>query len=267
MMELDASEANVGSINDTHKTASTENAPNTPFKSVLAIDIGLRNLAYCLLSFETLGPSSPLAPKRRRGVSAPKATCAVSWHMATRVAGALRAEHTQWQTLALGPAIVPNFRRVSEAQLLEWITEFFVSRQELFYEADVVVIEQQRGTRLRVLAGALFALAHQTRRMGLGKSPPELQTPFCKLAFTDVVSDNQTLSKKTPKSTTSTGLHSAGYQARKRTAVRLVSLLTPHLPHALTATFEESVKKDDLADALLHALWRACRLGLSSPGA
>jgi hypothetical protein len=189
--------------------------------------------------------------------------------MATCVANSLLVEQTRWQTLALGPSAVTNFRRISEAQLLQWITEFFGAHRELFYQADAVVIEQQRGARLRVLAGALYALTCQARKEDPKKSLPELQAPFCKLAFDGVTLSLNDESKKAQirerGTTPASGLHTTGYQARKRIAVQLVSLLKAHLPQTQVQTFEDSVKKDDLADAMLHAMWRACRLVVAAP--
>lgn len=255
---------------------------------VLAIDIGLRNLAYCFLAFDcaqcvrrhtgTLSSTTP-ASRRRQGVvtTVLKPTCEVPWQMVIHVANTLHEEHMQWRTLALGSTTVANFRRISEAQLLQWIAEFFAAHRHLFCEADIVVIEQQRGARLRVLAGALYALAHQARMVGLKTSVPELQTPFCKLAFAHVLpsssdgrldGQSSTAARKRRETTTKTprptGLHTTGYQARKRIAVQLVTLLKPHLPDTQVRVFESGVKKDDLADSMLHALWRACRLVMSS---
>lgn len=193
---------------------------------VLAVDIGLRNLAHCLLRCPGAPPQVIRAP-----------TTNPSWvdSAALLASGAVTVQC--WEVLALCPPATP-VRRLSDGAVCEQVVAYFTEHRALYEQADVVVIEQQRTARMRLAAAALQALVlHLGRRV-------HLQHGGRKLAWAGLP----------PGVTTRT------YHQRKRLAVELCAAAVQH------PAFAASRKKDDLADALLHALWFACALCRSSIG-
>lgn len=196
---------------------------------VVGIDIGIRNLAVCALEIPALSSSIDGAM------------------MLTRARDAVsKAERVEWVFGELCDA-KQNANRCSHTSILDRMVIFVHEQASLLCEwPDCVVIEAQPAARMKMLAGALYALI---RRMC-----PDLrivmQAARKKLVWSAAELD----------ATVPTARKQATYGDRKKAAVALCSYLisaTEGRNETTTraeAVFRATRKKDDAADSFLHAL-------------
>lgn len=199
---------------------------------VAAIDVGILNMAHCVLRW-------PEAPRQRR---------LRPLQAARGLLGG--AEILAWQTTELDGGA----RRATSlplASLLELVFGYVRLHESTFALCDVIVIEQQPAARMRNLSVALYVLLR-------GVAPSAriaLQAAKYKLAW------GGELSTLVPRCDLSL------YRGRKKAAVDLTRALLSEHSHFQEASrsFDACRKKDDLGDAFLHAL--ACCTICPAPAA
>ena len=189
---------------------------------VLSIDVGLVNCSYCLLE------------SSRRDLSA-----------------SLSCLH---QGLCEGSILLQELRLVSFGKkatsfhtLCENVVQFVVGQQALLETVDLCVIEMQMTAKMKAISSALYAALRCLRP----SCSVVFQSASAKLSFPDLCSFSEV-----------SGDMALGgsYSQRKRLAVVLARKLlqAPAIDEEHTQLFFSSKKKDDLSDALLHALAALC---------
>ena len=135
-----------------------------------------------------------------------------------------------WDVLALA-----SQKRPTHEQLFEGVVMLVRSQLELLRSCDTIVIETQMTARMKAIAACLFGAL----RALLPEARVAFQSASAKLSFGDLASfsDGRTQT----------------YAQRKKTAVQCARALCAGCP-AQSAVFAAAKKKDDLADAMLHAL-------------
>lgn len=195
---------------------------------VLSIDVGLVNCSYCLL--ETA----------RRDLPASLACL--------------------YQGLCEGSVLLRALGLVSFGRkatgfhtLCENVVQFVSGQQVLLETVDLCVIEMQMTAKMKAISSALYAALRCLRP----SCTVLFQSASAKLSFPDLCSFLE------PGPGGPALLGSSSYSQRKRLAVLLARKLLQ-----ATAVCEEhkqlflsSKKKDDLSDALLHALAALCTRG------
>jgi hypothetical protein len=189
---------------------------------VLSIDVGLVNCSYCLLE------------SSRRDLSA-----------------SLSCLH---QGLCEGSILLQELRLVSFGKkatsfhtLCENVVQFVVGQQALMETVDLCVIEMQMTAKMKAISSALYAALRCLRP----SCSVVFQSASAKLSFPDLCSFSEV-----------SGDMALGgsYSQRKRLAVVLARKLlqAPAIGEDYKQLFLSSKKKDDLSDALLHALAALC---------
>lgn len=166
------------------------------------------------------------------------AVCLVRWTTSPRSPQALqtgRWEVVYWEVSSLTGSDIRN-----TAKLLDEVMNYVERRKHVFMAAHIVAIEQQRG-RMRTVAQGLYVALR-----GLEHQRVIFQAATAKLA-------PWTAPKTAPKTAPMT------YAGRKRLAVEIVEELLQTKQGAL-AFYSAAEKRDDLADALLHALACSARV-------
>lgn len=185
----------------------------------VAIDIGIQTMSMAVLD-------TPM-PSPKTGT-----------HM-ERVLELLRSAHVEsWTTSSLSVAT-----RASLPTLLDATTAWCRDNSEAFARANLVVIENQPARKMQSISVAIYTMARSL-------CPPSarvfFQSPLCKLRWDG-------LQAYLPQARLDT------YWFRKKTAVLLSVKLLGDAGRNLDADFILGhKKKDDLADALLHALAALC---------
>jgi len=193
---------------------------------VLSIDVGLVNCSYCLLETS------------RRDLSA-----------------SLACLH---QGLCEGSIALRELRLVSFGRkatsfhaLCENVVQFVVGQQALLQAVDLCVIEMQMTAKMKAISSALYAAL----RCLQPSCSVRFQAASAKLSFPDLCS----FSEAAPGAAALLG--GSSYSQRKRLAVllsRKLLLQAPAVGDEHKQLFSSSKKKDDLSDALLHALAALC---------
>ena len=181
---------------------------------IVACDIGKVNFALCCVEHEGAFEG---------GLSLLNCEAAAA-------CGRLRVRH--WENTRL-----VTQKRPALAQTLQGVVDLVRSREALFAQADLVLIESQMTALMKAISAALFG-ALRTRF-------PALRVGFqhggVKLSFGDL------------QSALGAPVRVDAYAARKRAAVQAARHFCQHCP-AAAALLAGAKKADDLADALLHAL-------------
>jgi len=186
---------------------------------VLAIDVGLVNCSYCLL--EAHGEEA-LVPVLAR---------------AHELLDAGGLELQQLDSVKLGAN-----KHAAAAATFDNLLTFLRGHAADFAEVDVVAIETQMSARMKAIAAAFYVAA----RCLFPRAAVLFQSASAKLNFADLAAYSDVAA-------------SATYAQRKKTAVCVArTLLTARVPPELRQAFLKAKKKDDLADALLHALAALC---------
>jgi hypothetical protein len=190
---------------------------------VAAIDVGIANMAHCVLRW----PKEPRR-HRRRPLQAVRDSLA-------------EAQVVAWKVSALQDG--SGHRRPSALQLptlLELVGSFVALHESDFAACDAIVIEQQPAAKMRNLAVALYVLLRRVAP----HAHVVLQAAKHKLSW------GAELLSFVP------GSEIATYRGRKRTATELTRKLLDEHACLRTAAqgFARCRKKDDLSDAFLHAL-------------
>ena len=188
---------------------------------ICAVDIGIVNMATCVLACGNPGSSScPL----ERCQELLKGSEIVSWSVEDIRSGSARAVRT-----------------LSTAQVIEMTSEYVTRHSELLATCDVIVIEQQPAAKMRNASIALYCFI----RSALKNTHVAFQPACRKLDW------GCNLRQFLPSADTTTK------SRRKSTATCLVDALLRACGDSKTQaleTFRKHRKKDDMADALLHAL-------------
>jgi hypothetical protein len=191
---------------------------------VLGVDIGIRNLSVCLLEIQQGGGQEGLTLLER----------AVS---GLRGCGVL-----DWEVSELCPS-TKNANHCAHSTILDGLVDFVRRRHDIFEWATHVVIEAQPNARMKMLAGALYALVRELRGADGAKI---LFHP----ARRKLTAWGKPLLAYAPE------VRQKTYLERKKGAVALMTrLLTDCETHAdKVLTLSCMRKKDDAADSFLHAL-------------
>jgi hypothetical protein len=134
-------------------------------------------------------------------------------------------------------------RHATAASTYDKALEFLRRSDATLRDADLLVIETQMTSRMKCVSACFYTAARCLY--------PQLQVLFqsasCKLNFADL---HLFIRDAAP----------ASYASRKKAAVTAARRLadSPAFPPGLAQTFKKERKKDDLADALLHALAALC---------
>jgi hypothetical protein len=193
---------------------------------VLALDIGISNMAHCIVAF----PERGAARSERVAATEP-----------LKLARALLGESTivEWKRSSIGCS-----RGATTADLVDMALVYYRRNRSAFLGCDEAVIEQQPAARMRNIAVAIFALL---RADGI---TARFQGASQKLAF-----GAQAMSAYLGESA-----DARHYRSRKRLGEQLVRrLITEHDRHVdELRLFVCEKKRDDLADCLLHCLAHRC---------
>lgn len=194
---------------------------------ILAIDVGIANMAHCLASFPELA---------REGTR--RAAGAVE--LARSLLGDTRI--LAWDRVAIGRS-----SGATTAELIDMTLVYFRRHRELFLSCDEAVIEQQPAARMRNVAVALFSLL---RAEGVNV---RFQAAAQKLAF-----GAADMAAFLGGESVDTG----GYRKRKDLGERLARRFLGEHDHLICdlQRFVLEKKRDDLADCFLHCLARRCSL-------
>jgi len=123
------------------------------------------------------------------------------------------------------------------------VVTFMLSHAEDFRTTDMVVIETQMTAKMKAIAAAFYTAT----KCLFPQATVLFQSASAKLNFADL-----SLYSETPAATTT-------YAQRKKVAVVVTKkLLSANVPLEIRQTFARAKKKDDLSDALLHALAALC---------
>jgi len=135
-----------------------------------------------------------------------------------------------WDVLALATQ-----KRPSNEQLFEGVVGLVQSQLQLLGSCDAIVIETQMTARMKAIAACLFGAL----RALLPEARVAFQSASAKLSFGDLASFSDGRVQT--------------YAQRKKTAVQCARALCAGCP-SQAQLLAAAKKKDDLADALLHAL-------------
>ena len=188
---------------------------------VIGIDIGIRNLSTCMIEVPRQSTGTTLIDR-----------AIFCLNSATRL---------EWEVSDLCPANTRNANKCAHSTVLDGLVSFVETIGAKFDWASHVVIEAQPAARMKMIAGALYALVRQ--RCGLS-------TRIVFQAAKKKLSWGPKLATYAPEVKQST------YSERKKGAILLMTkLLNDSPPHRdkldLLTTLK---KKDDAADSFLHAL-------------
>ena len=185
---------------------------------VLAVDVGLVNCSYCFLY--STGSCIPV----------------------------LQCLHDQ---LSNSDIIIKELELVklganknaSAAATFDNVLVFMQSHADEFNTADVIVIETQMTARMKAIAASFYTAS----RCLFPNAMVQFQSASAKLNFADLAAYSEV-----PVST-------ATYTQRKKAAVVIARKLTSaNIRPEIRQAFLKAKKKDDLSDALLHALAALC---------
>jgi hypothetical protein len=185
---------------------------------VLAIDVGLVNCSYCVL--ET------------------SASCTPALHAlhAQIASGAVSVERLELVKLGAN-------KHAGAAATYDHILSFLRARLLMLTSITLIVIETQMTARMKAIAAAFYVAT----KCLCPHAAVLFQSASAKLNFADLANYCEA---PAPLGT---------YAQRKRTAVLAAKKLMTACSHPdLQQAFLKAKKKDDLADALLHALAALC---------
>ena len=193
---------------------------------VLAIDVGIANMAHCLISFPERG-----------GARAEQRLAASPVDLARGVLA--ESSIVSWSRVSIGRG-----RGATTAEIIDMALTYFRRHREIFLSCDEAVIEQQPAARMRNVAVTLFALL---RAEGVDV---RFQSASQKLAFGADVA--RFLGEET--------VDSGQYRQRKLLGERLTRRFLGEHDHMIghLQHFVAERKRDDLADSFLHCLARRC---------
>ena len=133
-------------------------------------------------------------------------------------------------------------KHAAAAATFDNVISFLQTHAMSFAEVDAVVIETQMSARMKAIAAAFYTAA----RCLLPQAKVLFQSATAKLTFADLAAYCE-------------GAASATYAQRKKTSVAVAKkLLVAAVRPEIKQTFLKAKKKDDLSDALLHALAALC---------
>jgi hypothetical protein len=136
-------------------------------------------------------------------------------------------------------------KNATAASIFDNVIAFLQARTASFAEVDAIVIETQMSARMKAIAAAFYTAA----RCLFPRAAVLFQSATAKLNFADLVAYCE-------------GAASATYAQRKKTSVAIAKkLLAANVRPEIKQTFSAAKKKDDLSDALLHALAALCAHG------
>ena len=194
---------------------------------VLAFDVGLVNCSWCLLACDCADVRACLASAQE----------------------ALDGGRVRVEALEL---VAFGKKATAFATLCENVVAFVTSQASLLEQVNVCVIETQMTSKMKAISAALYAAV----RCRHPSCEVLFQAATAKLSFSDVAAF------------TGSSLLGSSYSERKRLAVLIVKQLlqgAAAVPDACKRVFFSSKKKDDLADALLHALAALCARSGDAP--
>lgn len=187
---------------------------------VLAVDVGLVNCSYCVLEARGEEALVPVLARVHERFDA----------------GGLELQ--QLDTVKLGAN-----KHAAAAATFDNVLAFLRGHAADFAEVDAVAIETQMSARMKAIAAAFYIAA----RCLFPRAAVLFQSASAKLNFADLAAYSDGVAA------------SATYAQRKKTAVCVArKLLTARVPPELRQAFLKAKKKDDLSDALLHALAALC---------
>jgi hypothetical protein len=136
-------------------------------------------------------------------------------------------------------------RNATAASIFDNVIAFLQARTARFAEVNAIVIETQMSARMKAIAAAFYTAA----RCLFPRAAVLFQSATAKLNFADLAAYCE-------------GAASATYAQRKKTSVAIAKkLLAANVRPEIKQTFSAATKKDDLSDALLHALAALCAHG------
>jgi hypothetical protein len=136
-------------------------------------------------------------------------------------------------------------KNAAAAATFDNVISFLQAHAASFSEVDAVVIETQMSARMKAIAAAFYTAA----RCLFPQAAVLFQSATAKLNFADIAAYCE-------------GAASGTYAQRKKTSVAVAKkLLAAKVRPEVRQTFLKAKKKDDLSDALLHALAALCAHG------
>jgi len=185
---------------------------------VLAVDVGIINCSCCVL--DSTGECVPILQRLHNQLSD----------------SSLRIELLELFKLGAN-------KNAGAASTFDNVVLFLQSHKDDFDTADFVVIETQMTARMKAIAASFYTAA----RCLFPNAKVLFQSASAKLNFADLAAYSEI-----PVAT-------ATYAQRKKAAVVIAKKLTSaDIAPDIRQTFLKAKKKDDLSDALLHALAALC---------
>lgn len=192
---------------------------------IVGVDIGIRNLSMCRLEVVAATGAVTKAPPLDKAVAALE-TCSL----------------LHWTVSDLCGAQVRNVNRCSHGAILDGLVAFVREHSDVIQWATHFVIEAQPNARMKMVAGALYALVKSQRG---DECAVVMQPARRKLSAWGAAALR--LYAPEVKQTT--------YADRKKGAVALTARLLEDSHRAQDlAALRSTRKKDDMADSFLHAL-------------
>jgi hypothetical protein len=199
---------------------------------VAAIDVGLRTMAHCVLSWPGDVPRAAAGLNRARAALAGSAAV-VDWGVESLIAANRKA------------------RAHSLSEQLDLVAAYVRRHAALFATCQHVVIEQQPAARMRNLAVALYCCLRREAPDAVVIFQPAAKKLDWGPALFELLPGTSWGTLRT-------------YAGRKKAAVLLTWALLREEGEArfvdARGAFAATRKRDDLADCFLHALARGCQL-------
>lgn len=198
-------------------------------RRIIGIDIGIRNLSFCLL-------------EQANHVAARDAVNGGLRRLSTAIEILDNADVLDWEMFELCPG-ARNANHCSHSTILNGLIGVFQNNSSHFTWATDVVIEAQPAARMKMLAAAIYALVKN-------------QYPATRVIFQPARTKLSYWGARELERYAPGEMQQSSYSQRKRAAVRLMTkLLSDSQKHsAKVEALSQLRKKDDLADSFLHAL-------------
>jgi len=185
---------------------------------VLAIDVGLVNCSFCVL--ESKASCVPVLQSLHDQL---ESKC-------------ISIEHLDLIKLGVN-------KHAAAAAVFENVILFLQSHTAAFSPVDVIVIETQMTARMKAIAAAFYT----TARCLFPEAKVFFQSATAKLNFADLAAYADA------------AVATSTYAQRKKASVTVAKRLTSaNIRPDIRQAFLKAKKKDDLSDALLHALAALC---------
>jgi hypothetical protein len=185
---------------------------------VLAVDVGLVNCSFCLLEAT---------------VSCVPVLQTLHDHLETN---GITIEDLDLIKLGAN-------KHAAAAATFDNVILFLQSHADAFASVDVIVIETQMTARMKAIAAAFYT----TARCLFPQAKVLFQSATAKLNFSDLTAYAES------------AISTSTYAQRKKASVSVAKKLTStNIRPEIKQAFLKAKKKDDLSDALLHALAALC---------